>query len=281
MELRCPSCGNAHNTDDYPGAFEIQCSCGYSILVPDEQSLSENIPIDDTHGFTDAPMAIDSEEDANRISVEADVDPADPDSSGQSSHVSSLGMTDPEELPEEMPYDPFELSTESSDNDDGEPFPSFEINDTPEGEAEENFSGNDEEGALGYSDSDINEDSDASNDGLNEELAETAEPSEEQVPSQEVVSKVQWASLGQTKGSLFSLQFSGELSAQDRAGILDSLEDGLILSPWLKEVFSLSRKELEDKVSERHLSKVPELLALQIYIYCLENRIPCEVALDT
>lgn len=293
MELRCPACGNAHNTEDYPGAFEIQCSCGYSILVPDEQSLSENIPVDDTHGFKDAPMAFDSEEEANRISVEADTESSNGESSHEGSHVSSLGMTDPEELPEEMPYDPFELNTESSDSDE-ESFPSFEVNDiseTGEGFGGESFEGEasmDGSVEVGTFESDSSESGDeASTENSASEASELSSEAMEDLngsdaslsPAQEVVAKVQWASLGQTRGSLFSIVFSSELSGVEKAGILDSLEDGLILSPWLKDIFSLSRNEIEEKISQGSLSEVPELLALQIYIHCLEKQISCEVSL--
>lgn len=284
MELRCPSCGNAHNTEDYPGAFEIQCSCGYSILVPDEQSLSANIPVDETHGFKDAPMAFDSEEEANKISVEPDENLVQEEVSDQQDHISSLGMTDPEELPEEMPYDPFELNAQEEVTDDDEeevePYPSFDLESGSEDDGsppDQSFEPTDfEAGTSDY----IEEESDetANNDSAQADTSEETEIPES--PSQEVVSKVQWSSLGQSRGAFFSIQFANELSPEDTAGVLDSLEDGLILSPWLKESFSLNRVEIEQKIKEKHLSRIPELLALQVYIHCLEKQIRCEINLD-
>lgn len=41
MKIHCPSCGKPHLTEDHGGAFEIPCSCGYQILMPDVAALQE------------------------------------------------------------------------------------------------------------------------------------------------------------------------------------------------------------------------------------------------
>jgi len=59
VELICPSCGAKHRTEDYPGAFEILCACGYSILVPDVQAFDAPLtPAEEAPGFSHrAPIA--------------------------------------------------------------------------------------------------------------------------------------------------------------------------------------------------------------------------------
>ena len=65
MELRCPSCGVTHKSEDYAGAFEIQCSCGYAILLPDEKEVAR-----DEFNFNDMPAAMEVEDDELKISLE-------------------------------------------------------------------------------------------------------------------------------------------------------------------------------------------------------------------
>ncbi|MBP7843390.1 MAG: hypothetical protein KA116_01125, partial [Proteobacteria bacterium] len=103
MELRCPSCGNKHMTEDYPEAFEIQCSCGYSLLVPEMASeiLSPGL---ESGAFASLPGAIEAQDEAAKISIDKELmDPL--------MNIPKVddSLTPPEELPNEMPYDPFEL----------------------------------------------------------------------------------------------------------------------------------------------------------------------------
>ncbi len=103
MDIRCPSCGNSHRSEDHPGAFEISCSCGYSILVPDEKAFAV-----DTHtapappmNFSDAAVAEASDDKVSMDFGQAAVEEAPSDHRTE--------MTPPEKLPDDMVYDPFEL----------------------------------------------------------------------------------------------------------------------------------------------------------------------------
>src|SRR5687768_14620966 len=102
MDLSCPSCGVVHRTEDYPGAFEIQCSCGYSILVPDEQALAE--PALDVPSYDPSIPTAMEEEDAQMTIPAEDLSPSE----AIESLPGSNEMTPPDQLPEGMVYDPFE-----------------------------------------------------------------------------------------------------------------------------------------------------------------------------
>ncbi len=90
-------------TEDYPEAFEIQCSCGYSLLVPEMASeiLSPGL---ESGAFASLPGAIEAQDEAAKISIDKELmDPL--------MNIPKVddSLTPPEELPNEMPYDPFEL----------------------------------------------------------------------------------------------------------------------------------------------------------------------------
>jgi hypothetical protein len=96
MELVCPSCSTVHRTEEHPNAFEIQCVCGYSILVPDESALALAIEPE-----MNAPAS------ADEVSV---ISPSLGDhGSLQAEPEAQLNLTPTEQLPEGMVYDPFEL----------------------------------------------------------------------------------------------------------------------------------------------------------------------------
>lgn len=107
MEVSCPSCGTKHETDNYPGAFEIPCVCGYSILVPELHSSIVGAVLGDSSGLTDEQRALPATFDAPDAAISL------PDSPAEYVSAESLpgmaAMTQPSELPQEMPYDPFEL----------------------------------------------------------------------------------------------------------------------------------------------------------------------------
>lgn len=102
MEITCPSCQEKHDSSLYPDAFEIQCSCGYSILIPD---LSASSPAPDPS----VAVAVVEEDEALKISTPqvapspVPVEPVDPLA------FSADAMTPSEDLPEGMVYDPTEI----------------------------------------------------------------------------------------------------------------------------------------------------------------------------
>jgi hypothetical protein len=90
-----------HRSEDHANAFEINCVCGYSILVPDEAAFNVETPPDDSA----IPTAMEAEDEALVVpSPDADAVPdlSDP-------RLGSIEMTAPEDLPAGMIYDPFEL----------------------------------------------------------------------------------------------------------------------------------------------------------------------------
>lgn len=104
MEISCPSCSRAHRTEDHPGAFEIQCACGYSILVPDEaqfdlhpinENLTEEAEVP-LHNFEQAPAAL-VESEAESIAMPQNTPEGEVVSSGSSENTNIGGL----------PYDPF------------------------------------------------------------------------------------------------------------------------------------------------------------------------------
>jgi hypothetical protein len=82
MELKCPSCGISHESNNYPGAFEINCNCGYAILIPDE-NIAVSAALENEDGVIAVPL------------------PAE--------EIAPLELTPPDQLPHEMAYDSFEL----------------------------------------------------------------------------------------------------------------------------------------------------------------------------
>jgi hypothetical protein len=97
-------------TEDYPEAFEIQCSCGYSLLVPEMASeiLSPGL---ESEAFASLPGAVEAQDEAAKISIDKELmDPL--------MNIPKVddSLTPPEELPNEMPYDPFELQQSQANN---------------------------------------------------------------------------------------------------------------------------------------------------------------------
>lgn len=107
MLIKCPSCSLSHNTEDHPGAFEILCSCGYSILVPDEAKLSEPVIAEISPS---TPIAMEVEDENNKIAF-----PSDENVNLVPEIVieESFELTPPEQLPQEMPYDPYEVQQQN------------------------------------------------------------------------------------------------------------------------------------------------------------------------
>ena len=130
MEIKCPQCTAPHNTEDYQGAFEIQCSCGYSILLPDEDDFSEDVEQEEASvpDFKAPPAAMEELDELEKIKLESPQD-ANPDPVGEpledlsldsnkeNTGFSAENMTSPADLPDEMPYDPFEIPQDANETD--------------------------------------------------------------------------------------------------------------------------------------------------------------------
>lgn len=105
MEVRCPSCGAQHRSEDYPGAFDILCGCGYLILNPDLEAApaeSQEINFEGpplVTGSSPIPVAVPSFDEAN----------LNLDMGGGTESFTAESLTPPEQLPEGMLYDPTEV----------------------------------------------------------------------------------------------------------------------------------------------------------------------------
>ena len=285
MDLKCPSCGTSHQSDDYPGAFEIQCSCGYSILVPDEDDLNAPAPDMDEPDYSASPMAMSEYDDAHKIQIDEHTSPLH--SVEVDDSTSALNMTPPEELPEGMPYDPFELqdptSASGSESDDPasefipEGFPHEEVQDFGDSakfEANLDFTSNSPEETD-------NEDTTSEDNSEESPVAEKPVEPAPEVRAQDVAHKVQLASLGYLIGNKFNIELSEVVDGELMANMLDRMEDQLALHPWLKEHFKHNRKDFEKIVATKTLPNIPELIALEIYLFCLEQNLSCRIQTST
>lgn len=110
MEVNCPSCGANHRSEDYPGAFDILCGCGYLILNPDLGAGS--IASDYNEINFEGPPVVDETKPENLIKVEVEEDSFNLDIQPLPVHEESFSaeaLTPPEQLPEGMLYDPSEV----------------------------------------------------------------------------------------------------------------------------------------------------------------------------
>jgi hypothetical protein len=259
MELQCPSCGNVHRVEDYPGAFEIQCSCSYSILMPDQDALARHasLPAKDI-SFTAPPSAMEESDINSQIKLNENK-PQRPSPQGVS------GLTPPEKLPEGMLYDPFEVSSLPEQ---GAP----QSLETPESFAENLEAPLD--GAPAFA-------------ALDEAPAATesatpsaAKPAAKPAPakaanSQDLVNRVQSASLGHFLGASYHLSLEGlDKIGADR--VLDRCEGVLEKRPWLRHELKKRSVDLSALRSGRALENVPELLAVEIFLTCRELGGRCE-----
>ncbi|NCN26397.1 hypothetical protein GW915_02385 [bacterium] len=285
MELKCPSCGAKHDTDDFPDAFEMQCACGYSILMPDLSNMdSGEVSQANESGFSAAPVALDIEDEKNRVLVESDIDSS---AEEEVSMAASEAMTAPEDLPDEMPYDPFELpntkqvkmeqrfgevadlpdfdpnlSNESSENSafDGEQgfqVPSFESNNL-EGESVEGDFASETPMEEGLEDSEISTDAKA------EERDEKSE-----TPAQKIVERVQLASMGQLLGFSYDLEWVG-VGAEGISEAKNRCLKLLLDRPWLQNEIKERKISFDQMEKAETMKNLPEPLALEIYLACLE-----------
>ncbi|MEZ4814965.1 MAG: hypothetical protein R3A80_07145 [Bdellovibrionota bacterium] len=220
MEVNCPSCGSTHRSEDYPGAFDILCGCGYLILNPD---LGASTPADDYNEINfEGPPVVDETsakdlikvEDPNEeflnIEVPAALEP-------EESNFSAENLTPSEDLPDGMLYDPAEVPVSNT-----------------------------------------------------EEIT----PKAESTLSRIFVERVQRASIGQILGPDYDLEFTN-LEAEARLQARERIEKFLSDHKWLKEEMERRSFVLKDAFQVEKLYQIPEALAVEMYIACLENGGAC------
>lgn len=267
MELSCPSCGAKHNTDDFSDAFEVQCACGYSILVPDLSGVDEVGDSQVSGRFSSSPAALDSEDEQLQVSL----DSVALDSESPMAHTLSEEMTPPEALPSEMPYDPFELSDLSHKPmeavDSAFQVPEFEPH---LGEHAQEF-----EASAGISEVDNEIQDEFSTpaieaspiDESSQEVNE--EDSSQTTPAQRIVERVQLAGLGQLLGFSYDLDLLG-IGAKEIEILKSRCFDLLKERPWLDAELRKRQFELSAVVEDASLKNLPEPFALELYMTCLE-----------
>ena len=251
MELSCPSCGAKHRTEDHPGAFEILCVCGYSLLVPDEKSFAPVEP--DPPPRT--PTAMDAEDAALAVSPP----PAE-------EVPSPLEMTPPDQLPEGMVYDPFELQQQqvAAPSTDALPqafeLPADAFNPDP---------------AAGASPSGFEsiQPSEASPQAT--EAPKTA-PAATPPPGQSLVERVQLASMGHLLGHSFDISCEG-LNRENLVLLAKRCSELTKRRPWLETELKKRNIELENLPENPSLKGVPEPVALEIYLTCFELGGTCSI----
>jgi hypothetical protein len=257
MELTCPSCSSKHRTEDYPGAFEIQCACGYSILVPDEASLFAPPPeqVEDLGPLPDfdgAPMAQEHYNDNAKVSLASDDEnplnvelmAAQAQDGGQA--FSSLNLTAPEDLPAGMPYDPFELQNQWKP----EAGPVTIVPEVTQVKAPK---------------------------AAPAAPAPVATPATPKVvEAQDIVNRIQMASIGYMHGALFDLDL-GELPEAQLRKLSAHCTQVLDARPWLRAFVDKAFEKPETLLRNKQLLAVPELLAVEIYLHCAQNEIRCDL----
>ena len=211
MEVRCPSCSAQHRSEDYPGAFDILCGCGYLILNPELSADSQSY---NQVNFEGAPAT--SEKPKITIEDETAVVQADIFSLEESAVFTAENLTPPEELPSGMLYDPSEVPATNA-----------------------------------------------------EEQVET-KPEK----SQALVERIQSASMGQVLGPDYDLEFS-DLDQENRLKARERVQKFLQDHKWLLEIMERRSFVLDSVFQNEKLEKVPEALAVEIYIACLENGGKC------
>lgn len=221
MELNCPSCGSAHRSEDYPGAFDILCGCGYLILNPDLGA--EGIADSKYNEINfEGPPVVDETNEADLIKVESPQEEAFSlelpiTTSPEEVNFSAENLTPSEELPEGMVYDPGEVPQNTSE-------------------------------------------------------LKTHNP--ESTLSRIFVERVQRASIGQILGPDYDLEFSG-LSNEARMQARERIDLFLRDHKWLREEMERRSFVIKDAFQNEKVFQIPEALAVEMYIACLENGGSC------
>jgi hypothetical protein len=240
MEISCPSCGLKHKTDDYPGAFEIPCSCGYTLLVPDSQSEDMSPDsLDPAEPFFNAPpLSFETQDEPLQKKV-PDLHPDDED------FLRSTELTPPENLPKEMPYDPHELSDEIN-------LDRYDQEDTAEGEHRPEVAG-------------------SSGNELLKELDRnpvTPPPHSDQI-QKHLLNRLQTASMGRFLGSSYDLEIMN-LAPEKIIELQALIESFLTNQAWVAEELARREIKITGMIQKKRIENVPEGLAVEIYLRTFE-----------
>ena len=266
MQLSCPSCGVQHKTEDYPQAFEINCVCGYSILVPDEAAILKSS--EETRFDSAVPTSM--EEEDKGISFKL---PEDRVESGAVENVEAQGvlsMTPPDQLPKGMVYDPFELPQIPLP-----PSDAASVGENPpsgEGLSVDASVETDERGPLADASSEVTSDS------LDENAPLSPQPVLQQAPqshpppaslAQTIVERSQLASMGQLLGRSYRLECL-DLDREALTVIKNRCQKILHERPWLESETRRRGLNFEELADTPSINDVPEILAVEIYLACFE-----------
>ena len=96
MEISCPSCSRKHQSEEHADEFEFTCECGYSILMPSENALNPEAEQEPSISTQDQLFGIPGLGEEGEISQILNP-------------TTFESLTPPEQLPEGMTYDPFEV----------------------------------------------------------------------------------------------------------------------------------------------------------------------------
>jgi hypothetical protein len=252
MELNCPSCGAKHKTENHPGAFEIVCVCGYSLLVPDELALSTPVEA--------APSTV-SYAGAMPTSIEADDDgiQASPELISEGPAIQRFepqalpgisNMTAPEDLPQGMVYDPFELPTL-------EP----QVGELSEPESVE------DEPAVAAS---VEQSPPLAQTQALKPVPTPQLPRQTVVEAaQHLIESTQLGSMGQYLGPSYELTFEG-LTPEIKHELLTHLEVLIEERPWLETELRKRSLDAGSFASGQPVRGCPEILAVEIYLKTFE-----------
>lgn len=218
MEVNCPSCGSTHRSEDYPGAFDILCGCGYLILNPDLGASSPSQSDYNEINF-EGPPVVDETSENDLIKVHSEMENFDIEITplkNVEENFSAESLTPSENLPEGMLYDPAEVPIQE------------------------------------------------------EEISQKAESTISRI----FVERIQKASIGQILGPDYDMEFSnldhdGKMRARER------LEKFLQDHKWLREEMERRSFVLRELFQNEKALRIPEALAVEMYIACLENGGSC------
>jgi hypothetical protein len=250
-KIKCPSCANEHDLNDYPGAFEIPCSCGYSILVPDVNAFLERDEGEETRFENRVPTSMEAEDEAEKIKIEPKFEAdlafeVSPEMENEALK-GSAALTPSEKLPAEMAYDPFEVENLGS----------------PDAETQEEINSSDS--------MENREESSGQTEYL--KISESSETSTHPEPTQTVLENIvlrnQLGSFGQLLGPDYKISIEG-LSRELKVELIHKTEELLSERPWLDEEIRKRKIRIDSLVEVDELSAVPEILCVEVYLNVLE-----------
>lgn len=257
MEIKCPSCGAPHRTEDHPGAFEINCVCGYAILLPDEREFSVS-----AHQSADANVPIALEQEDAELLVKID---APEENVGNIEGIDfAVDLTPPEELPKEMPYDPFEVGSlgdvpafDNAPESDAEGMDFSLPTETPSEPAQESLSA-----------------ATPTPDEKPRSVPPVAAPAR-RMTAQNVVDRAQTASMGQFLGSSYDIECQS-LERNALVEISRRCEKILSKRPWLQTELRNRKIDLQSLVETSKIENLPEILAVEVYLAAYELGGSCQ-----